>query len=100
MDIVNILTQETAHLMLLEAADQRKLQVAISEVKTKGILTNAEVRAFAECGFPIISILANVLKEDPQGVIAHIRKGEVTYSDFCSVIAIFAQDIKFRSQRR
>lgn len=100
MDIVNILTQETAQIMRLETVDQIKLQAAIFEVKTKGILTNAEVRAFAECGFPLIRILTTVLNEDPQRVVAHIRNGEVTYSDFCSVIGIFAQDIRFRSQQR
>lgn len=95
MDIVDILIEDTAKIMNLDTADRRKLQVAASEVRRKGILTSIEHAVFVNYNFPIICIFANILKESPKSVMDLIKLGMITYADFCCAISIYAQDRKF-----
>lgn len=99
MDIVDILIEDSAKIMNLEIADRQKLQTAASEVKRKEKLTFSDFRRFAEFGFPLITILANITKKPSQTVINNIYSGLFSYSDFCCAISVFAQDIKLRTQK-
>lgn len=93
MDIVDVLIEDTAKIMNLDTADKQKLQTAASEVRRKGKLTFSDFRIFAEFGFPLITILANITKEPSQTVIDSIKLGLFSYSDFCCAISVFAQEL-------
>lgn len=99
MDIVYILIEDTAKIINLDTADRQKLQVAASEVRRKGMLAFSDLRRFAEFGFPLITILANITKKPSQTVLDNIKLGLFSYSDFCCAISVFAQDIKLRTQK-
>lgn len=96
MDIVNILIEDSAKIMNLDTADRQKLQTAASEIRRKGMLTFSDFRRFAEFGFPLITILANITKKPSQTVIDNIKLGLYSYSDFCCAISVFAQELNRR----
>ena len=93
MDIVDILIEDSAKIINLDTADRQKLQTAASEVRRKGMLTFSDFRRFAESGFPLITILANITKKPSQTVIDNINSGLISYADFCCAIGIFAQEL-------
>lgn len=99
MDIlVNELINDSASIMNLKEVDRSRLKKALENVRRNGVLGKQETRDFAICGYPILSIISNILKVDSETAVAYISKGQISYSDLCGMIGIFAQDIKLRSQ--
>lgn len=99
MDIlVNELINDSASILNLKEVDRSRLKTALENVRRNRVLGKQETRDFATCGYPIISIISNILKVDSETAVAYISKGQISYSDLCGMIGIFAQDIKLRSQ--
>ncbi len=99
MDIlVNELINDSASILNLKEVDRSRLKTALENVRRNGVLGKQETRDFAICGYPILSIISNILKVDSETAVTYISKGQISYSDLCGMIGIFAQDIKLRSQ--
>lgn len=99
MDIlVNELINDSASILNLNDTDRSRLVTALSEVRRNGVIGKRETREFVICGFPLLSIISNILKVDPETAAAYISKGQISYSDLCGMIGIFAQDLKLKSQ--
>lgn len=99
MDIlVNELIKDSAFFLNLKEADRSRLITALEIVRRNGVLGKLETRDFAICGFPLLSIISKILKVDSETAGAYISKGQISYSDLCGMIGIFAQDLKLRSQ--
>ena len=99
MDIlVNELIKDSAFILNLKEADRSRLIAALENVRRNGVLRKQETRDFAICGLPILSIISNILKVNSETAAAYISKGQISYSDLCGMIGIFAQDLKLKSQ--
>ena len=95
MDIlVNELINDSASILNLKEVDRSRLKTALENVRRNGVLGKQETRDFAICGYPILSIISNILKVDSETAVAYISKGQISYSDLCCIIGTFAQELK------
>lgn len=80
--------------------DAHELEYIFSKAKILGYLGIQEAKHLISMGIPLISMLTNIMRMNPEEVGYCIKNGKIPFYDLCVMLGIFGQDIMARKQNK